>query len=150
MTTFRHFVTTWPRKNTCPKCQRTVLDGIAEGFPYRVDPIPLDLTAEITAELAGRRTYWTTAGHIVCRTFDNITVETPDTRPPVFATHHCAPPDPHHIAINHIPVTQQLITDKYLEKATPEQDTDQQALITIADVLAGRVTESPDDQDPPF
>lgn len=150
MSDHRYFVTTWPRRNTCPKCHRTVLDGISEGFPYRIDPIPLDLTAEIQAELGGRRTYWTTAGHITPRTFENITTETPTTRPPVYATHTCTPPDPHHIAIQHIPITQQLITDKYLEKATPEQDTDQQALITIADVLAGRVTESPDGEMPPF
>lgn len=150
MADHRYFVTTWPRKTGCPKCGALILDGIEEGLPYRVDPAPLTLVGEILAETTGYRTYRFLAGHIVRRTFENITTETPDTRPPVFAWHRCQPITPEHISIPHIPVTQQLITDKYLDKSTPEQDNDQQALITISEVLAGRITSSPDDQEPPF
>lgn len=146
----RHFVTTWPRRTTCPRCRRVVLDGIEEGLPYRIDPVPLTLPGELHAQLTGNRTYWQLANHIVRRTTENITAETPGTRPPVYAWHQCQPPDLIHISAQHIPDTQRLITDKYLQTATPDQDTDQGCLITITDVLNGYVTESPDDQEVPF
>jgi len=148
----RHFVTTWPRKTTCPQCQQLVIDGLEEGIPYRITPAPLTPTGELHAALTGRNTYRLLANHIVRRTPENITADTPQTRPVVYATHTCNPTNPAHISIDHITETQRFLTDKYiaLEKATPEQDTTQQALITINDVLASRVIDSPDDELPPF
>lgn len=150
MNRIRHFVTTWPRKNHCHRCGRLTLDGLDEGLPYRIDPAPLTTEGELIARFTGNNTYRLLAAHIVARTIENITTETPTTRPPVYATHQCEPINPHHIVTEHIPNTQALITDKYLDTATPEQDTDQQALITITDVLNGKIIESPDDESPPF
>lgn len=146
----RYFVTTWPRTSTCHRCGRLVLDGVEEGLPYRIDPAPLTLPGELHAQLTGHRTYRLLANHIARRTTENITAETPTARPPVYASHQCQPLHPEHISTAHIPETQRLLTDKYLETATEDQDTDQQCLITLADVLAGRIIESPDDPMPPF
>jgi hypothetical protein len=146
----RHFVTTWPRRGRCPQCGRLVLDGIEEGLPYRVTPIPLTLHGELAARLAGAATYRLIAGTIVRRTPEDTAAETPGTRPPVYAWHRCASVDPHHISIAHIPATQRLITNRNMNTSTPERDTDQQRLITLVDVLNGHVTESPDDEAPPF
>jgi hypothetical protein len=147
---FEHFVTTWPRRATCHHCGRLVLDGIAEGHPYRVDPAPLTLAGELAARLAGRLTYWLLAGHVTLRFPEAIAAETLSTRPPVFAAHDCSPLDPTAISLEHITTTNRLIVDKSMETATQQQDADHDALLTIADVLAGRVTESPDDEEPPF
>lgn len=146
----QHFVTTLPRRASCHRCAQLVLDGIEEGFPYRVDPVPLTLIGELTAQLAGRSIYRLIAGHVVRRTVENIMAETLDNRPPVFARHNCAPINTDAISIPHIAETQQLIADKDLEIATATQGAGQQCLITIADVLGGRIIASPDDQNPPF
>lgn len=146
----RYFVSTWPRRSTCPRCTRLVLDGLDDGQPYRIDPAPLTVAGELAARLTNRWTYRLVAGHLVLRWPETITAETPDTRPPVFAQHNCSPLDPAVISPQHITATNRLLADKGMETATKQQDTDQTALITISDVLAGRVTASPDDEEPPF
>lgn len=146
-----HFVTTWPRKNNCPQCGQLVCDGIDQGLAYRITPVPLNLRGELEATLARRGTYRLLANHLVRRDIDNITTETPTTRPPVYATHTCNPPNPAHISPAHVEETQRFITDKYLEKSTETQNVEQEALLTITDVLnGGHVTSSPDDPAPPF
>lgn len=145
-----HFVTTRPQTTTCHRCNRLILHGIEEGLPYRVDPAPLTLTGELTAQLANRTTYRLLTGHVVRRTPENITAETPDNRPPVFAWHNCTNTNAETVSAEHIPETQRIITNKTTETATSAQDTDQRALLTLADVLGGHVIESPDDQQPPF
>lgn len=53
-----HLVTTRARSDTCHRCQDPILIGLAEGITTRVDAAPLpDRDAEITALLAGLRTY---------------------------------------------------------------------------------------------
>lgn len=53
-----HLATTRARPDTCHRCRDPILIGLAEGLTARVDATPLpDRNAEITALLAGLRTY---------------------------------------------------------------------------------------------
>ena len=45
------------KPTTCDRCHQIVLVGIAEALPVRLDPNPLDQTAEVAALIAGRMTW---------------------------------------------------------------------------------------------
>jgi len=45
------------KPTTCDRCHQIVLAGIAEALPVRLDPNPLDQTAEVAALIAGRMTW---------------------------------------------------------------------------------------------
>lgn len=143
----RCFITSAPRQGQCPHCKRLTLNGVEEGFPYTVDPTPLTLLGELHAQLAGDPTYRLLADRIVRRTPENITAETPATRPPVYAPHHCRPHDPTHICTHHTTATQRLIAKAAF---TEPPKNDQDCLISLADLVAGRIIQAPGDHTPPF
>lgn len=87
-----HFVTTRARADRCPRCGRLRLTGLSEGLPFRVDPAPLTVRAELTARMAGRWSYWLTAGTVAYRTPEKIAADAIRGRPIVFADHDCSAP----------------------------------------------------------
>ncbi|AGL13858.1 hypothetical protein [Actinoplanes sp. N902-109] len=52
-----HLETTAPTVTLCARCRRTVIVGLAEGIPARVDPTPIAPAAEAALAAAGRQTY---------------------------------------------------------------------------------------------
>ncbi len=52
-----HLVSTVARRAKCPDCRATVLSGLDEGIPVRVEPEPVDPAGELAALCDGRRTY---------------------------------------------------------------------------------------------
>src|SRR5690606_12628030 len=53
-------LTLTPQPDPCPRCGAltiTCLDAPVAALPVRLDPVPLDLAAELAARLAGRATY---------------------------------------------------------------------------------------------
>lgn len=127
--------------------------GIDEGVPYRVEPLPLTVQAEIKAIIDGRSTYGAYVGYVCYRNEGRMKLDIKWGRPPVFATHKCA-----------LPATETDIepsgvdaTTKFIERVITEQEHRNQpaesseeieALFTIADLLAGRVVAVADK--PPF
>lgn len=86
----RHFETTTPLVHTCPRCQKPVIYGLAEGLAARVDLLPLDpIRDEPGAVLAGRQTYTLTRTGLVHR--DAYRRSDPTLTGPVLAQHHCTP-----------------------------------------------------------
>jgi len=150
MKNFEHAVCTWPRLTICHRCNRQVLDGLDAGMAYRVDVIPLTLEGEVCARLNDQRTYRIASRHVFLRELPDIHATSDGNRPPVVAEHICAPIDTRHISQADTPDVIALIKDRYLDKATPEQNREQVALLTIAGQFDLCVTDSPDDQDPPF
>ena len=62
-------LTLTPQPDPCPRCGAltiTCLDAPVAALPIRLDPVPLDLAAELAARLAGRATYMLT-GHWTLR-----------------------------------------------------------------------------------
>lgn len=84
---FRHLETTQAFVHTCPRCRATILYGLAEGIPARVDPEPVDQPGEIAAVVAGRQTYTLTRGGLVQR--DAGRRSDPSLTGPVLAAHDC-------------------------------------------------------------
>ena len=87
---FRHLETTSPVVHICPRCHRSIVYGLAEGIPARVDPAPVDtLRDEPWLVLAGRQTYTLTRTGLVHR--DAGRRADPDLTGPVLPEHHCDP-----------------------------------------------------------
>lgn len=84
---FRHFETTLPTVDTCRRCGRPVLFGLAEGLTVRADPVPLTAAAEDQALTAGRQTYTLTRTGLVHR--DESRRADPRLSSPVVADHLC-------------------------------------------------------------
>lgn len=84
-----HFLTTRPHPDRCPRCGRLRLTGLAEGWPYRVDPAPLTALAELVARIHGRQSWWLHVGRIVWRSPERIAGDAMRGRPAVLATHEC-------------------------------------------------------------
>lgn len=81
------------RSVPCPTCGRPTLYGLDADLaasPARVDPTPIDRTAELAAIMLGLRTYsaWHTAGRIEL-TYRNSFNVTGDRRAPVHPQHRC-------------------------------------------------------------
>ena len=148
-----HLISRRPRCRTCEQCGRLQLLGIDEGIPYRVEPLPLTIQAEIRAIIGGRITYGAHVGYVCMRNEGRMTLDVKWGRPPVFATHKC-----------HLPATAEDIdpsgveaTTAFIAKVIAEQEhrddpvetaTEVEALFSIADLLSGRVVAS--DGPPPF
>lgn len=146
----RHLVTTAPRRDTCPRCKRVVLDGLADGWPYRVDALPLTLTGEVQARIAGLMTYRLRAGRLTRRDQYDVALDDRHGRPPVSATHNCAPIDPSHIDPAHI-ATFAALTAESVPVASDDEAVEQHSLFVITGALAGtRVIAVPADDLPPF
>lgn len=152
-----HLISRRPRCRICARCGRLQLLGIDEGLPYRVEPIPLTLDAEIKALMVGRITYGIHAGYVCHRTEGRMTLDVKYGRPPVLATHKC------HIATNAVDVDSGWVgaTLAMIQRATAEQkvndDGDEEsaeaevdALFTISDLLNGRVVAEQNGPFPPF
>lgn len=114
-----HFVSTAPRAGPCPRCQRIILTGVAEGLPFKLDPVPLTARAELFALVAGRPCASLVADRCAWRIPEHIQGDTKyGKRSIVFATHSCRHPataadvDP-----NHVPAVQRFL-------ATPEPKPD--------------------------
>jgi hypothetical protein len=146
----RHLVSTTPRRATCPRCRRTVLDGIDFGTPYRVDAIPLTLTGELAARLEERGTYRLQAERFVRREHLDIAADTERGRPAVCAAHSCAPVNPSHVDAQHVAAFIDLVVEK--SPASPEKEHEQGALLVLTGAFAGaQVLTIPVDTDtPPF
>lgn len=146
----RHLVTTTPRRATCGRCKRVVLEGIADGMPYRVDALPLTLTGEVHARIAGHMTYRLLTGRLIHRDQYDIALDARTGRPPVAATHTCTPVDPSHIDPTHA-ATFAALTTEPPATTTDEQDTEQHSLFVLTGAFAGaRVIAVPADDQPPF
>lgn len=150
MSAGRHLVTTPPRRVTCARCRRIVLEGIEMGAPYSVDAIPLNLPGELDARLHGRTTYRVLAGRLALREPTDIAADTSKGRPAVCATHSCTPVNPAHIDPAHAGTFLGLAAEG--AEPTPEQGVEQHAMFVITGKFAGaRVTTVPvDDTHPPF
>jgi hypothetical protein len=84
---FRHLETTRVFVDTCRRCGRTVLFGLAEGVPARVDPLPFDPPAELLAVIAGRQTYTLRLSGLIHR--DAGRRSDPTLVGPILAEHRC-------------------------------------------------------------
>lgn len=147
----QHLITTTPRRATCWRCRRVTLEGTEMGAPYRVDAIPLNLHGELDARLHGRNTYRVIAGRLALREPHDIAADTRKGRPPVCATHSCAPVNPHHVDPAHAG-TFVALTAEPLEE-NPEPAGEQHAMFVLTGRFAGaQLTAIPvDDPDlPPF
>jgi hypothetical protein len=90
---FRHLETTEPLVHACKRCDRTVIYGLAEGVPARVDPNPLDgPLGEALAVAAGRNTYTLLRSGLVRR--DLTRRCDPALIGPVLASHDCPAKEP--------------------------------------------------------
>lgn len=147
---FEHLVTTWPRRAVCSYCGRLVLEGLDLGVPYRVDAIPLTLTAEVKARLIGRRTYGIVSRHVFLRGMVDITAAAGTDGPPVVTDHTCAPVDVGDIAQEHVAELIAMTRDRYLEPATSVQQAEQDGALLLHAAVGVRVFDSPDDEEPPF
>ncbi|GEL17662.1 hypothetical protein [Pseudonocardia asaccharolytica] len=147
----RHLVTTAPRRGTCPRCRRVVLEGISDGWPYHVDAIPLNLHGELHARTTGRNSYWLLAGRIYLREAHNIALDARDGRPAVVATHSCEPIQLDHIDPTYVATLAALTADE-ASKATEPKGQEQNSLFVLTGAFAGaQVTVVPvDDDRPPF
>lgn len=144
-----HFVTTWPRREVCPRCRALRLVGIAEGLPYRVAPVPLTAHGELRALLAGRRSYAiSAAGRLIHRDQDRIRGDKRG-RPVVFAGHVHTRPDPADVDTARASAVLAYL-DRLREREAGDADADP-ALFVIVTGLGGRVISlTPTDDTPPF
>lgn len=143
-----HLVTTTPRRATCHRCRRVVLEGVEMGAPYRVDAIPLTLAGELAARLEHRNTYRVLAGRIALREPLDIAADTTRGRPPVCATHSCAPINPSHVDPTHAARFAELAADT--PKTTPDEEREQHTLFVLTGAFAGAKVIAITDEDPPF
>jgi hypothetical protein len=119
------------------------------GAPYCVDAIPLNLPGELDARLNGRNTYRILAGRIALREPDDIAADTRKGRPPVCATHSCAPINPAHIDPNHVATFATLIAET--PKQTPDETNEQHTMFVLSGELRGtRLIAVTDTDRPPF
>jgi len=83
----RHFETTVATVDTCRRCGRPVLFGLAEGQAVRTDPLPLTADGEAQALTAGRLTFTLARAGLVYR--DQSRRTDPRLSTPVVAEHDC-------------------------------------------------------------
>lgn len=144
-----HLISRRPRCRPCANCKRLQLLGIDEGLPFRVEPLPLTVGAEIAALMVGRVTYGIHVGYVCHRTEGRIGLDKFNGRPPVVATHKCQ------IIVNaadveygHVDAMSRIIERA---SATKEEDKDDDAeldaLFSLRDLLSGGVVA---ELEPPF
>lgn len=83
----RHFETTRVYIHACATCRATVLYGLAEGIPARVDPQPIAPAAEAWAIAAGRWTFTLRRSGLIHRDEDRR--RDPALAQPILAQHRC-------------------------------------------------------------
>jgi hypothetical protein len=136
----QHLVTSRPVTRRCPRCRRLQLVGLDEGLPYRVDPVPLTLHAELNARLAGRHSFQIIAGTLAHRNQHRINHDITRGRPPVFVEHHCHTP----VKATDIDSTYLVVVNQFIDYCTPKPETTpdsdtETALFLVARQLNGRV-----------
>ncbi|MFB9432782.1 hypothetical protein [Streptoalloteichus tenebrarius] len=143
------FATTRPTPTPCPRCGRLHLTGLDEGVPYRVDPAPITLSAELHARLAGRRTYALIAGRLALRTPSRIRGDHRG-RPPVLPAHQCAHPvTPDQVEVDQVVAVARLLAPKRTAPApVPTSGLEAVALDLLSEHLGARVMSI--DPPPPF
>lgn len=136
-----HFVSTRPACRACRYCGRLELVGLDEGLPYRAEPAPLTLLAELRVRLTGRRSYVVINGELAYRNATRIAGDSRG-RPPVLAEHNCAHPATAtdiDTTPEHLHVIRQLIrvkSDPLWGKVCTDTES---ALFTVTGQLNGRV-----------
>ncbi|HEX5119820.1 MAG TPA: hypothetical protein VFW65_31935 [Pseudonocardiaceae bacterium] len=143
-----HFQTNRPRADRCPRCGRLRLFGLAEGWPYKVDPVPITLRAELAARIQGRQTWWLSAGRLVWRSPERIEGGHNQPRPAVLASHDCdvsiVPAD---VDAAHVSTVVRVLAQGSDGSEITESEVD--TFMLLARQLGARVlTYSPDE--PPF
>jgi hypothetical protein len=113
-----------------------MLAGIDEGLPYSIDPLPLTTEGELIAALQGRWTYAWYMGHATYRSEGRITRR---PRPAVLAKHQCGQGLIAYIETARADQMARVISLLRQCNQPLEDDTEQRALITISDLLNGRV-----------
>lgn len=93
---FVHLETTAPYVQTCRRCRRTILYGLAEGIPARVDVTPIDGRTEAACIAVGRPTFTLRRTGLVQR--DDSRRCDPNLASPVLAEHAC-PPRPQQLSL---------------------------------------------------
>jgi hypothetical protein len=122
-----------------------MLAGIDEGLPYSVDPLPLTTEGELIAALQGRETYGWYMGHATYRNDSRIARR---PRPVVLAKHQCGQGLIAYIELSRASQMERVISLLRRCNQPSEDDTEQRALITIADMLNGRVFAQSDERAP--
>ena len=91
--TSQHLISKPCVRAVCRRCRRTVLDGVDQGLPYRVDPAPLNIIGELVALASGRSSYRRVAQVFMVRREQwNIATDVVKGRPLVLADHSCVAP----------------------------------------------------------
>jgi hypothetical protein len=114
------------------------LDGIADGLPYRVDPVPLTAVAELRALLAGRLAWKLIGASLTWRTPESIRADTRRGRPIVFADHRCdTAPEPADVDPTYLPVIRRLLSAAPIDTRWSESETT--VLVLLGQHLGARV-----------
>lgn len=130
-------VTKPPVATECPRCGRIVLDGLDDGIPYRVDPLPVTIGAEAKARACGRYSY-SLDGTPRLRDLHRVTRD--QNRLPVLLDHDCSELNPETVDTRFVNQVREVAAN-----AVPA-DTDHESLLLLRQVLGVRVYAD----EPPF
>lgn len=143
----RHLVTSSPTVEQCPRCSRLRLVGLADGVPYRVEPVPLHAHAELRALVDGRCTWTVIAGRLAWRSPERIRGDARRGRPVVFADHRCGQlADPADVDPAHVSAVAGLLCS--LADNSGFSSPEIAAFTALANQLGARVVA--DSDEPPF
>lgn len=124
-------VTKPPTATLCPRCGRIVLDGLDDGRPYRLDPLPVTIATETVARNQQRYSYSLIDGLPRLRDVNRVKRDL-DTLP-VLLEHDCAPLDAATVDPRFIETVRGVAAN-----AVPAE-TDHDALLLLRQVLGARV-----------
>jgi hypothetical protein len=116
--------------------------GLAEGLPFKVDPIPLSVAGEMVARMQARWTFGWNPGIRQCYYRDEYRMrKTP--RPAVFATHKCGAVLLAYVDmpwVVSISTVLKWMQEEKIDNATHDQKHDD-ALFSLNETLGARVIE---------
>lgn len=127
----RGLVTQGPKAVFCRRCGRIVLDGLDDGVPYRLDPLPVTIAAERVARTARRYSFSVIDGSPRLRDLHRVRMDL-NTRP-VLLEHSCEPLDATTVDARFI----QSI--KGVTAGAVPSDAEHDALLLLRSVLGARV-----------
>lgn len=139
-----YFVDRKIRLDECPRCHVRQFVGVAEGLPFKVDPIPVTIKGELVARLQERWTYGVNFGIRKLFYRDDIRMRH-IPRGAVLADHKCGKELYDHVEIPYIRPINDLV--ERLKPREPEPEILENSIMTIAHVLGGKMI---DDNDCPF
>lgn len=120
-----------PTATLCPRCGRIVLDGLDDGIPYRLDPLPVTIATETVARNQRGYSYSLIDGLPRLRDVNRVKRDL-GTRP-VLLEHDCAPLDAATVDPRFIETVRTLTAN-----AVPA-DADHDALLLLRSHLGSRV-----------